>query len=173
MAGHTMKAHWLVLIAGLTGCGTSGAAPSAREPSPRGEALVLARVKVIADGKAVNWSGWSVAPFRIYLQADTSSTAGGHTVSGDGAFSWHLPAGGYTLTGFAWGERSGHVVARFAAPEPPATLCIGTLTITIERGRYSPAVEDECEQLVRGFTSGSPQETSAHVTHLMRLEALR
>lgn len=168
-----MKAHALMLIAGLTGCGTSGAGPSGRDPSPRGEAIVLGRVKVIADGKSVNWSGWSVAPFRLYLQADSSSTAVGHTVSGDGAFSWHLPPGGYTLAGFAWGERSGHVVARFAAPAPPATLCIGTLTITVERGRYRSAVEDECEQLVRGFTSRLPRVTSGHVTHLMRLEALR
>jgi len=169
--------HILILALLLTSCATpSPIALSDTKALPQREAIVFGRVKVIGSGVPTDWGErWR---FGIHILPNADSKPIRHFLTGDGSFYWHLPPGGYTITGFIWRLPSfpsvptwvhRAIFAKFTIPEETSVVYVGTLTIICPEGRNIMRIEDEYDQALQGLKSKFPDiegETAKRPMHL-------
>lgn len=173
-----------ILSALLTSCASS-IAISRITDVPQGESLVFGQVKVISEGKPVNWSQRELfkqppGVFHIAILAHNDLKLLTYQLSGDdGSFYWHLPPGDYKLTGFHWISTTGDktiirpILAQFVVSAGESITYIGTLTISFEAERYSMRVEDEYEHGLFALKGKFPGINASVAKSLMNLEKMR
>ena len=174
------------LILGLAVLLTNCAAPLALsdlKAVPQGEAVVFGRVEVIWEGKPIVWpeTGFRFfvqgppSIFQIFILPDSASEEIHYVLSGDGSFYWHLPPGGYTVTGFQRGASGGgfyrgRIFALFTVPQEQSVVYLGTLTLDFFGKGDQMRVKDEYDQALQGVKSKFPELGSKAAKNLMQLE---
>jgi hypothetical protein len=168
------KYHILALALLFTSCAsTSPISLSDTQGLLQGEVLVFGRVKVlvlrggVAELYVDDWDSIG-AEFRIYILPDADSKPVAYDLSGDGTFYWHLPPGGYTITGYRMFGGAGRIFAQFVISEGTSLVYIGTLTAL-----YSFRIEDDYEQAIRGLKDKFPEIRGEAAKSLMHLENAR
>ena len=110
----------------------------------------------------------------VHILPDAGATPVSYIVTGDGSFYWHLPSGGYTITGFEWHTlgwvRRGHIFAHFTVPAQTSLVYVGSLVIY--PGEHTVRIHNKYNQARNNLRNTFPTikgETTKSVMHLRKV----
>ncbi len=150
---------------------------SSNEEIPKGEAVVFGRAKVERDNKVLIWKAepkvvsiviYQFRPqfFMVFIKEEATKKEFVYRLVGDGSFSWRLPPGAYSITGYYYNPGATHVESHFApgltpgfvVSEGDSAVYIGTLSIDLHpTGSDVMEIVDEYDQSLPALKSRFPR----------------